>query len=438
MLEAINYIETANRHSLGVVLPLAERIAGRLREFGLADKIDICGSLRRRKDTIGDMDLLAVSDEPEHLMDIFTSLEFVEKVLVKGATKTSVIVSPGIQVDLRVVSRDSYGSALQYFTGSKQHNIELRSLAKSLGYKLSEYGLFKGSTCIAGREEVDIYKALGLSYIVPEMREARGEIELATNHNLPKLVEPSDIKGDLHLHSTWSDGSATIEDLARKAIELGYSYIAITDHCGRLKIAGALSSSELKQQWKEIDKLNKKLAPFRILKGVEIEISITGELSLPLEFLKQLDIVIASVHTGLKHTKEEMTRRICRAMENPYVTVIAHPTGRLLGKRPGYELAMDTVFKKAAETGTLLEINAHPLRLDLNDVYAFDAKKFTLLVIDTDSHTLAGMDNMRYGLFMARRAWCSPSHILNTFSLNKLLNWLSKPKKQRLALLSQT
>ncbi|MBW2988387.1 DNA polymerase/3'-5' exonuclease PolX, partial [Candidatus Woesearchaeota archaeon] len=405
ILEAIKFAQGATRFSLGLVLPLAEQLASELSKY--AERVDICGSVRRMKDTIGDLDILAISTEPQKLMDVFTRLPGVAKVLLRGLTKTSIILRNGLQVDLRVVGRESYGSALQYFTGSKQHNVKLRTIAKGKGMKLSEYGLFKGDERIGGGSEEEIYKALGLEFVPPELREDRGEIEAAQQGKLPKLVCLEDIKGDLHIHSDWSDGRDSIRRLAQKCIELGYEYMGVCDHVGRLRIAGALDYNGLREQWKEIDQLNKELAPFRILKGAEVNIDKKGNIDLPEDVLKQLDIVVASIHFGFKGSEEEMTKRICKAMENPYVTCIGHPTGRMIGIRPGYALAMERVFEKARATGTLLEINSHPARLDLNDVHAKGAIEHTMLVINTDAHALEHLGFIRYGVAMARRGWCT-------------------------------
>ncbi len=419
LLEAIDFSEKPKRFYLWEARQTADSIIAALGPY--SDAIEACGSLRRWKETVGDIDLLAVSSNPEKLMNAFIRLEGIRTVLARGKTKSSIVLKDGPQIDLRIVPNICFGAALQYFTGSQSHNIELRKIAKAKGLKLSEYGLFKGDKRVAGSDEIGVYKALGLDYIPPELREDRGEISAALEHRLPKLIEASDIKGDLHMHSVWSDGRATLRGLAAACIKRGYEYMAIADHVGDLKIANAMSPEQLQEQWKEIRQLNSRLKPFRILRGAEVQIDKDGRIDFPEEMLAKLEIVVASIHTSFNGTEAEMTNRICKAMENKYVTFIAHPTGRMLNVRPAYPLNLSAVFQKAGETGKGLEINSHPARLDLNDVAVRDAKTHTKIVINTDSHSILQLDFMHYGVATARRAWCTAKDVLNACSLRELL-----------------
>ncbi|HTZ18850.1 MAG TPA: DNA polymerase/3'-5' exonuclease PolX, partial [Dissulfurispiraceae bacterium] len=364
------------RQPLGKVLPIAQDIVDQLRAKAPLARIDIAGSLRRWKDTIKDIDILAMSDDPSEVMRVFVHLPHVKDVLMHGPTKSSVVIQEGLQVDLRVVEKESYGAALAYFTGSKEHNIRLREMAVKRGLTINEYGIFRVSDNkkLGGEKEEDSYKILGLQYVPPELREDRGEIEAAIEGKLPKLVTVEDIKGDLHVHSKWSDGGHTFEQLVEAAKTHGYSYFALTDHSQGLGVARGLTVERLMEQKKEIDALNKKLKNFRILHGTEVDIRSDGTLDFPDNVLQKLDIVVASIHSGFKQTREQLTSRIIAAMKNPYVSIIAHPTGRLIGEREAYEVDMDAVLNTARETGTAMEINSYPLRLDLSDIYAKKAK----------------------------------------------------------------
>jgi DNA polymerase (family 10) len=419
------------RMPLGVALPLADEIIGALKKLPEVKKINPAGSLRRRKETIGDIDILITSTHPAKVMDVFTTLPCVSQVIAHGETKSSILTKEGIHVDVRVLNPRNYGAALQYFTGSKEHNIALRTLAAKKGYKISEYGIFnkKSGKRLAGEKEEDIYRILGLSYIEPELRENRGEIEAAKANRLPKLIEESDIRGDLHVHTNWSDGSASIEKIVEAARKRGWGYVAITDHSKSLKIAGGLSDKELKDQIKKICNLNKKLKGFRILAGIEVDILKDGTLDYSDELLRQLDFVVAAIHTGFKQPKEEITKRIVKACENKWVDSIAHPTGRLLGERAPYEVDLDEVIKVAKQTGTFLEINAYPKRLDLNDIHSRKAKEAGVKVsIGTDAHTLDQLDNMTIALTAARRGWLEKKDVLNTLPVDKLLKKLKRNK----------
>ena len=415
------------RSPLGKVLPIAQDLVDQLRLKAPLTRIDIAGSLRRWKDTIKDIDILAMSDNPKEVMRVFVHLPHVKEVIMQGPTKSSVVIKEGLQVDLRVVEKESYGAALAYFTGSKEHNIRLREMAVKRGLTINEYGIFrvKDNTKLGGEKEEDTYKILDLQYVPPEMREDRGEIEAAIEGKLPKLVTVNDIKGDLHVHSKWSDGSHTFEQLAEVAKEHGYSYFALTDHSQGLGVARGLTVERLAEQKREIDTLNKKLKNIRILHGTEVDIRSDGTLDFHDDVLQTLDIVVASIHSGFKQTKEQLTSRIVAAMKNPYVSIIAHPTGRLIGERDAYEVDMDEILKTAKETGTAMEINAYPLRLDLSDIYAKKAKELRIpIVISTDAHVTTQFNFMSYGVSIARRSWLEKEDIANTLDVKQLLKKL--------------
>ena len=415
------------RSPLGKVLPIAQDLVDQLRLKAPLTRIDIAGSLRRWKDTIKDIDILAMSDNPKEVMRVFVHLPHVKEVIMQGPTKSSVVIKEGLQVDLRVVEKESYGAALAYFTGSKEHNIRLREMAVKRGLTINEYGIFrvKDNTKLGGEKEEDTYKILDLQYVPPEMREDRGEIEAAIEGKLPKLVTVNDIKGDLHVHSKWSDGSHTFEQLVEAARGHGYSYFALTDHSHSLGVARGLTAERLAEQKREIDTLNKKLKNIRILHGTEVDIRSDGTLDFHDDVLQTLDIVVASIHSGFKQTKEQLTSRIVAAMKNPYVSIIAHPTGRLIGERDAYEVDMDEILKTAKETGTAMEINAYPLRLDLSDIYAKKAKELRIpIVISTDAHVTTQFNFMSYGVSIARRSWLEKEDIANTLEVKQLLKKL--------------
>ena len=415
------------RMTLGEVLPLVDEIIHALKQKGTISKIQTAGSLRRMRETIGDIDLLATGKDNKKIIADFTLLPLVTDVLAAGETKASVIVQSGTQVDLRVVPEESYGAALQYFTGSKAHNIHLREIARSKGLKVNEYGIFKGDKKIGGTKEEDIYDALNVPIMPPEMREDRGEIEAAIKGKLPHLIELSDIKGDFHVHSKWSDGSATIEELAQKAKELGYEYIVIADHSQSLKIGGGLTEDELAEKIEEIKHINKKLSGITVLSAAEVDIKADGTLDYSDELLKDLDVVIAAVHSGFKQAEETMTQRILKAMDNPYVHILAQPTGGLIGAREPYSLDLEKVMKKAADKKVALEINAYYERLDLNDTACRRAKELgAKLAIGTDSHHLDQLWMMKLGVAVARRGWLEPDDVLNAYDLTKLKQWLRK------------
>ena len=420
--------KASGRILLGIAVFIADGIINQLKEHSAVERISVAGSTRRMKETVGDIDILATGKNLE-IIDAFVNLPNVKEVLWKGTKKATVIVEEGEQVDLRVIEPDSYGSALQYFTGSKSHNIHLRTICIKQGYKLNEYGLFKGDVKIAGRTEEEIYEALGMDTPPPEIREDTGEIEAALEHRLPELIDYGDIKGDLHIHSNWSDGASTIEEIALKAIEMGYKYIAITDHSKSLRVANGLSEEDLLKRNEEIDRLNKKFqGKIKILKGTEVDILPDGSLDYNDEILSQLDFVVAAIHSRFT---QDNTKRILKAMENPYVNAIAHPTGRVIGQRESYPVDIEAVIKKAAETGTALEINAYYNRLDLKDVHCRLAVKYgAKLVISTDSHHVDHMWMIKLGVGTARRGWVEKKDVINAKGLRELQKFVKEKRKK--------
>ena len=423
-----------DRFPIGRVLPIAEDILKKLKAAAPVKEIALAGSLRRWKDTIKDIDMLATSRDPKKVMNVFTRLPHVKGVLMKGPTKSSIVTGENIQVDLRVVEEDSVGAALAYFTGSKAHNIRLREMAVKKGLKINEYGVFdvKTNKKIGGKNEADIYKALGLLFIPPELREDTGEIEAAFERKLPELFELGDIKGDLHVHTKYSDGSHDIEELVDEARKRGYKYIAITDHSKGLGVARGMSIEKLLEQNKKIEAVNKRLKNFFLLSGVEMDIRSDGTMDYPDEVLKKLDIVVASIHSGFRQSKEQLTKRLVSAMKNPFVSIIAHPTGRLIGERDAYDVDMDEVLMTARDTGAAIEVNAYPLRLDLSDIYIRKAKGMGIpLAISTDAHVAYQFDFMRYGVGIARRGWLEKKDVLNTYPYKALLKRLKNKQYKR-------
>ena len=404
---------SSKRMLLGDALPLAEKIIAQLEERGVRGAV-AAGSLRRMCETIGDIDILVAGADSGRIIGAFTKLPEVRRILGAGGTKASIVLESGVQVDLRVVPPESFGAALQYFTGSKAHGIHLRTMAHERGLKLSEYGVFKGERRIAGRTEEEVYRALKLPLIPPELREDRGEIEAAQKGKLPSLVQLEDIHGDLHVHTKWSDGRNTIEEMARAAKALGRKYIAISDHTIALKVFGGLDVDGLMKEVAEVRAVAKKLRGITLLTGTEMDIRADGTLDLPDEALAKLDFVIASVHSAFKQDKEKMTQRIIKAVENPNVDCIGHLTGRLLGRREGYVVDVEAVLKAAARNGTAIELNANPLRLDLTDQACHRAKELGVkVVINTDAHNTEDLQLMRYGVATARRGWLEKSDVLN-------------------------
>jgi DNA polymerase (family 10) len=421
--------QSKGRMNLGVAFPVAKRIVEALRQKTGSRKIEWAGSLRRMKENIGDIDILATGPDKEKIVHAFTHLPEVKEVLASGETKASVIVEGGTQIDLRVVEEDSYGAALQYFTGSKGHNIHLRGIAKAKGIKINEYGVFKGKKKIGGKDEKDIYRALGMDWMEPELREDRGEIEAAQKGRLPKLVQESEIKGDLHVHSKWSDGTSSIEEIAKATQKRGYQYVAICDHSKSLRIAHGLDESRRMKQIEEIERVNEKLEGFQILKGAEVDILMDGKLDLTEKILEKLDIVVGAVHSGFKQDREKMTKRIVRALSNPFLSILAHPSGRLLGAREPYEVEMEEVMEAAKKYGKALEVNAYFERLDLNDIHCRKAKEMGIRVgIGTDSHHLDQLWMMSLGVAVAKRGWLEKKDVLNTLSLKEILKWCHRAK----------
>ena len=419
------------RMHLGIALPLAQELLAFLRKVPGVTRVSTAGSLRRMKETIGDLDLLAASRTPSTVMQAWRGAPFCTRVLAAGVTKSSILTPNGVQVDLRVVEPDSYGAALQYFTGSKEHNVRVRELAIRKGLKVNEYGVFNTATNtkLAGREEVDVYRAVGLPWIPPELREDSGELEAALSERLPTLVEPEEVRGDFHIHTRWSDGSDELKEMAAAGARRGYQYLAICDHSQSLKVAHGMSVERLRQQMAQIQALNARAARCRLLMGAEVDILSDGSMDYPDPVLKELDFVVGSIHSGFTQGEDRLTRRLVTAMRNPYVTLIAHPTGRLMGQREPYPVNLEAVYAAAKETGTALEINAYPKRLDLCDTAAKRAKECgVMLAISTDSHSLDQLDQMAIGLGVARRAWAEPKHLLNSLTLHQLLRWITKKR----------
>jgi len=427
ILESIEFLKKdKGRFLLGEILPIVQEIYEELKSLKQVGKIDVVGSLRRMKETIGDIDFLIASEKPQKVMDFFVSLEGVEKVWGKGTTKASVRMKQGFDIDVRVVPKKSYGAALQYFTGSKEHNIAVRKIAISKRFKLNEYGLFKGKKVIAGNTEKEVYKALGMDWMPPEIRENQGEIKAALKGKLPSLVALKNIKGDLHCHSSWNGGENSILEMAKKAIELGYEYIGISDHTKFLKIEYGLDEKQLSEQRKEIDGLNKKFVKkkFKILQGAETNILRNGLVDIKDQALKKLDYVIAGIHSSFKISQAEMTKRIIRAMKNPNINIISHPTGRILKRREEYEVDFDKILRAAKAFKVILEINAYPVRLDLNDLNIRRCKAAGVkMVINTDAHHKDQMKYMNLGVAQARRGWAEKKDIINTQALIKLLKY---------------
>ncbi len=420
------------RMLLGYALPIAQEIESRLMALKESIQVSVAGSTRRRKETIGDVDILVSCKSKSAaagVMDFFTTLPEVSRILAKGETKSSIILKTGLQVDLRVIDDASFGAALQYFTGSKEHNVLVREIAIKKGLKLNEYGVFKKGTGrkLAGRTEEDVYRAIGLRYIEPELRENTGEIEAAANNKLPSLVKYGSIKGDFHVHTVKSDGANPIDGMVAAAKQLGYEYVAITDHSKSERIAHGLSNEEMEKWLKDIRALAARAKGIKVLAGSEVDILPNGELDFPDDLLKKMGVVIGSVHSRFKSTKEEMTNRILAALENRHLDILGHPTGRLIGKREPFEFDMKKVFAAAADKKIMLEINAHPERSDLKDAHAREAKSYGCkFVINTDAHSTEGLKFMNLGVAIARRAWLSPEDVVNTKPLKELPRFFRK------------
>ncbi len=419
--------EAEARTRLDVAESLIKPLVDYLRELEGVTRVEVAGSYRRRKETVGDIDILAIGEDGASIIQHFVEHEDINTVASQGETRSTVFLRSGLQVDLRVVPKESYGAALQYFTGSKAHNVALRTLAVKQGYKINEYGVFRDDERVAGESEAEIYDLFDLAYVEPELREDRGELQAAKAGRLPQLLTIDDIRGDLQMHTTGSDGKASLEQMARAAQEMGYEYIAITDHSAYLGMVQGLDADALAQQIDAIDALNDRLEDFRVLKSIEVDILEDGALDLPDEILQRLDLRICSIHSKFGLSREQQTERILRAMDNPNFNILAHPTGRRIGERPPYAVDMERVMSAALERGCYLEINAHPERLDLHDIYAKMAKEMGLkLAISTDAHSVNGLRNMRFGVGQARRGWLEAEDVLNTRSWSELQALLAR------------
>ncbi len=421
-------IRSSGRTPLGIALPIANELVEELKKISGVKKAIAAGSLRRRADTIGDIDILVEADDGERVLKEFTSFRWVIEVLASGKTKASVRIKDNIQVDVRVISKQSFGAALQYFTGSKGHNIKLRELAIKKKWKLNEYGLFDGDRQIAGADEEQIYDKLGLGYIVPELREDRGEIE--NSHNLPKLIESDDIKGDLHMHTDASDGRCSVEEMIEACIARGYEYMCITDHSKSSAIAGGLDENQLGKHIASVRKIAERYEnDIAVLIGSEVDILSEGQLDYDDSVLAELDFVVASIHSGLSQPAEKITNRILKAMENKYVRLIGHPTGRLIGQREASAVDISKIIEQAKQTGTWLELNSSWQRLDLKDIHLRAAKQAGVKIcINTDAHGIEQLDYIIYGIYTARRGWIEKSDIINALDRKALLDLINKSK----------
>jgi DNA polymerase (family X) len=435
ILKGIGFLQrSSGRFPLGVVLPLMREIEARLRTLPGVKQVAIAGSIRRYKETVGDGDILVVSVKPEAVMDAFVSLPRVVHVHGKGPTKSSVKLDTGIDVDLRVVPAKSFGAAMNYFTGSKAHNVSLRRRALEKKLKLNEYGVFRGDKAIAGATEEEVYAALGLPYIPPELREDTGEIQAALAGELPELVGYDDVRGDLQTQTTWTDGSNSIEEMVAEAKRLGHEYMAITDHTRGLAMTGGSDEKKLRQQMRAIDALNAHTKGITILKGAEVNINKDGTLDIDDATLAELDVVGVAVHSHFNLSRAEMTRRVIRAMENPHADILFHPTGRVLQKREAYDLDIDAVIAAAKHTGTILEIDAYPERLDLKDEHVRKVVEAGVpLVIDTDAHSINHLQYLHFGIATARRGWATKRDVINTLPLEKFLAALKDAGKRQRA-----
>ncbi|QDU51919.1 DNA polymerase/3'-5' exonuclease PolX [Gimesia panareensis] len=424
-LEQLNQL--GDRVRLAEAKAQSDAIIADLGQLDSVQQISEAGSCRRRKETVGDLDILVTSSEPNEVMDALADHELVSKVLARGDTKQRVRLNSGLELDLRVVPAESYGAALMYFTGSKEHNIVLRRRSQDRGLKLNEYGLFKKDKLVSGKTEEDVYKALDLPWIPPEIRENRMEFTAAEKNELPDLIELKQIRGDLHMHTTATDGKASIQEMAEGALAKGYQYIAITDHSKRVTMANGLDAKRLRAHWKEIEKVQKKVLDIQILKGIECDILEDGSMDLPDDVLSEADWVIAVLHYGLKQPQDQINKRLLNAIRNPHVSILGHLSGRLIGKRPGADLNYGEILKAAADHGTMLEINAHPMRLDIDDIHAARAKELGIpIVINTDAHSVGGLDVMQYGVYQARRAGLTKKDVANTKTWKQFQKLLKK------------
>jgi DNA polymerase (family 10) len=438
--------QVSGRLLLANAWAVAHHLADRLRGVPGVTRVELAGSFRRRRDTVGDLDLLVCGGTPERVMDAFTTHDRVAEVMARGETRSAVRLADGLQVDLRLVPGESFGAALLYFTGSKEHNIELRRVANDQGLTLNEYGLAReqdaqakpGGAVVAGRTEKEIYRALGMDWIPPELRESRGEITLAREGRLPRLIEQDDVRGDLHMHTTRSDGRHTLAEMVRAAKDRGYAYVAITEHSKSLAMAGGFDEARVRRSVAELEAVRREVPGIEVLHGLEVDILADGALDLDDDALELLDWVIVSLHSRLDQPAEAATARVLKALEHPAVCAMAHPTGRMIGMRPASSFDMEKVLERAAELGVAMEINCQPDRMDLSDVNARLAREQGVtLVIDTDAHSIANLDLMRYGLFVARRAGLTKEDVLNAWPRERMRKALrkghdkSKPAKPR-------
>ncbi|HWW71166.1 MAG TPA: DNA polymerase/3'-5' exonuclease PolX [Duganella sp.] len=427
ILDAVQaQLSKSERFRIDIALQLGESLVAYLKASKEVGRIEIAGSFRRRLDTVGDLDIVASSPSPTRLLRAFATFGGVDRVLSQGSTRSSVVLRQGMQVDMRVVADVSFGAALHYFTGSKAHNIAVRKIAQARDWKLNEYGLFSAERRIAGESEPSIFEAIGLPYIEPELRENRGEIEAAQAGRLPKLVSQADLKGDLHAHTTASDGRNTLREMAMEAQRRGFSYLAITDHSQRLRLAHGQDSEGVSRQIDEIDQLNHELASLTLLKGIEVDINEDGSLDLPDALLRRLDVVVAAVHSKFDLSRERQTERILRAMDHPCLALLAHPSGRLILEREPYDVDMLRIIRHAKQRGCFLELNAQPDRLDITDVNCMAAKQEGVLIsINSDAHSTFDFDHLRFGIGQARRGWLEKKDVLNTRPLDALKTLLS-------------
>ncbi len=427
--DARRYVEsgTRDRLLLGEADTVVEPLLAYLNDRKSIDRAVAAGSYRRRKETIGDLDIVAVCEDPDRAMEDFLAYDRVDKVVSQGSKKSTVVLVSGLQVDLRAVAEESFGSALYYFTGSKDHNIATRRLAQNRGLKINEYGVHEGDKRIAGKTEEEVLGTIDLKFIPPELREDRGELQAARKGELPDLVELEDMRGDIHMHTAATDGKASIEEMAEAAKSLGYDYLAITDHSQRVRMAGGLDPEGVEEQLEKIAAAAEKVSGIRILSGIEVDILEEGSLDLPDDVLEKLDVVIGSIHYNRNLSEKKMTERLVKAIEHPLLAIVGHPTGRMIGKREPYAFDFDAVLEAAARHGVVMEVNANPERLDLGDTAARAAKEHGVVVsVSTDAHSPGGLKNMRYGVDTARRGWIEAKDVVNTRSVKDLLKALRK------------
>lgn len=428
ILQGIQHLDQyVLRIKLTDTLPIVASLTRYLKTIKGINEIECAGSFRRRKETVGDLDILVAAEEGKKIIDLFVKFDEIADVVSQGETRSTVHLHSGIQVDLRVVLKKSYGAALLYFTGSKEHNIAIRKIAVQKKLKINEYGVFKGNKQIAGKTETDVYRQIGLSFIEPELREDRGEIEAARKKQLPTLIKLDDIRGDLHCHTVATDGDSSLEAMAKAAAERSYEYIAITDHSKHLTVAHGLDKKAVFKQIKAIDKLNAKLKKIVILKSIEVDILEDGSLDLPDDVLKELDLTICSLHSKFNLPLKKQTERVIRAMDNPYFNILAHPTGRLINKREPYSIDIEHIIKAAKDRGCIIELNAQPERLDLNDIHCKIAKEIgAKITINSDAHSTTQFANMEFGVFQARRGWLEKGDVVNTLSVEQLRKVLKR------------